>query len=80
MLSGTMTRAHLEIAHLSRLFVRQVDTMAGDAPSSEDLRDLRRILYGLCAVPRLHFAQEEEAYLSYVEERLGTQERATIAA
>jgi heavy metal translocating P-type ATPase len=78
--TGTMTRAHLEIAHLSRLFVRQLDAMAGDGQSSEDLRDLRRILYGLYAVLRLHFAQEEEAYLSYVEEKLGTHERATSAA
>jgi heavy metal translocating P-type ATPase len=78
--TGTMTRAHIEIAHLSRLFVRQLDAMADDGPSTEDLRDLRRILYGLYAILRLHFAQEEEAYLSYVEERLGTHEHAASTA
>lgn len=78
--TGTMTRAHLEIAHLSRLFVRQLEAMAGDGPSPDDLRDLRRILYGLYAILRLHFAQEEEAYLSYEEERLGSHERATSVA
>ena len=31
-------------------------------PTPEDLMDLRRVLYGLYAVLRLHFAQEEEAY------------------
>ena len=33
-----------------------------DGPSPEDLMDLRRVLYGLHAILRLHFAQEEEAY------------------
>ena len=31
-------------------------------PSRDDLIDLRRVLYGLHAILRLHFAQEEEAY------------------
>ena len=35
---------------------------AGRGPDAEDLMDLRRVLYGLHAILRLHFAQEEEAY------------------
>ena len=34
--------------------------MAGPGP--EDLTDLRRVLYGLDAILRLHMAQEEELY------------------
>ena len=33
-----------------------------EGPTSDDLVDLRRVLYGLHAILRLHFAQEEEAY------------------
>ncbi len=41
----------------------------GDEPLlPDDLRDLRRTLYGLHAILRLHFAQEEEQYLPLLEE------------
>lgn len=61
--TGTMSRAHLEIAHQVRLFGRLVDELPEGPLSSEDKTDLRRILYGSHAVLRLHFAQEEEQYL-----------------
>ena len=32
-----------------------------------DLMEMRRLLYGLHAILRLHFAQEEEGYLSLAE-------------
>jgi hypothetical protein len=61
--TGTMSRAHLEIAHQARLFGRLVDELPPGPLSSEDKTDLRRLLYGSHAVLRLHFAQEEEQYL-----------------
>jgi iron-sulfur cluster repair protein YtfE (RIC family) len=59
---GTMARAHLEIEHLSRVFVHLLDDLPPDGLDADDLVDLRRVLYGLHAILRLHFAQEEEAY------------------
>ncbi len=59
---GTMARAHMEIEHLSRVFVHLLEALPAGGPGSEDLVDLRRVLYGLHAILRLHFAQEEEAY------------------
>jgi len=59
---GTMERAHMEIEHLSRLFAHLLEDLPPDGPGPEDLVDLRRVLYGLHAILRLHFAQEEEAY------------------
>jgi heavy metal translocating P-type ATPase len=59
---GTMARAHLEIEHLSRVFVHLVDDLPAGGPTPDDRVDLRRVLYGLHAILRLHFAQEEEAY------------------
>ena len=57
-----MNRAHLEIAHLGRIFQQLIEELPEEGPSPEDLMDLRRVLYGLHAILRLHFAQEEEAY------------------
>jgi hypothetical protein len=65
--TATMSRGHAEIAHLTRLLGRLLADLGPDGPDAEDLPDLRRVLYGLHAVLRLHFAQEEEAYLPLFE-------------
>ncbi|HEV8565325.1 MAG TPA: heavy metal translocating P-type ATPase [Actinomycetota bacterium] len=59
---ASMMRAHLEIGHLSRVFAQLLEDLPPEGPTAEDLMDLRRVLYGLHAILRLHFAQEEEAY------------------
>jgi heavy metal translocating P-type ATPase len=59
---GSMARAHLEISHLGRLYQQLLEDLPVDGPGPEDLMDLRRVMYGLHAILRLHFAQEEEAY------------------
>ena len=60
---ATMARAHVEIAHLTRVYRSLRRRPAAEAgPGHDDLMDLRRVLYGLHAILRLHFAQEEEAY------------------
>jgi soluble P-type ATPase len=59
---SSMARAHVEISHLTRVFQRLMEDLGPEGPTPEDLMDLRRVLYGLHAILRLHFAQEEEAY------------------
>jgi len=59
---SSMARAHVEIAHLGRMYQQLLDDLPPDGPTPDDLMDLRRVLYGLHAILRLHFAQEEEAY------------------
>jgi heavy metal translocating P-type ATPase len=59
---SSMHRAHLEIAHLGRIYQQLIGELPQVGPSPDDLMDLRRLLYGLYAILRLHFAQEEEAY------------------
>jgi heavy metal translocating P-type ATPase len=59
---SSMHRAHLEIAHLGRIYQQLIGELPQEGPTAEDLMDLRRVLYGLHAILRLHFAQEEEAY------------------
>ena len=65
--TAPMSRAHLEIAHLIRLYGRLLDELPPGEVGPEDLRDLRRVLYGLHAVLKLHFAQEDEHYLTLFE-------------
>jgi heavy metal translocating P-type ATPase len=61
---ATMSRAHREIFHLVELFQRQVAELPASGPAPADIRDLRRTLYGLHAILKLHFDQEEELYAS----------------
>jgi heavy metal translocating P-type ATPase len=60
--TGPLIQTHHEIHRLTRLFGRLVARLPQDGPGPEDLRDLRRALYGLHAILTLHFAQEEELY------------------
>ena len=45
-----------------------------------DLRDLRRVLYGLDAILRLHMAQEEELYVALGDEHPAAVEPAALGA
>jgi len=74
-------RTHTEIFHLVRFVDRLVGELAETGPGPEDLTDLRRLLYGLDAILRLHMAQEEELYLSLGDEHPEADEtRATGAS
>ena len=66
--TGTMSRAHVEITHLTRILGQLLSEAKADGFSEADLPELRRVLYGLHAVLRLHFAQEDEAYLSLLQD------------
>ena len=59
---SSMARAHIEIEHLVRVYRQLLEDLPPSGPDRDDLVDLRRVLYGLHAILRLHFAQEEEAY------------------
>lgn len=65
--TAPMNRAHLEIAHLVDVLGRHLDELPSEEVAIDDLRDLRHILYGLDAILRLHFAQEDEAYLALMD-------------
>lgn len=65
--TAPMSRGHLEIARLVRVYSSLLDEIGDDVPDAEDLRELRRVLYGLHAILKLHFAQEEESYLAIMD-------------
>ena len=62
--TAALHRTHTEIFHLIRLMDRLVTEIPAEGPGGEDLTDLRRVLYGLDAILRLHMAQEDELYMT----------------
>ncbi|AUX37531.1 ATPase P [Sorangium cellulosum] len=64
---ASMSATHREIFHLVRLYEQLLGELDPRGPTAADVQDFRRILYGLHAVLRLHFAQEEELYASLSE-------------
>ncbi len=70
--TGTMSRAHVEIAHLIRRLGRVLDDVDPSGPDNDDIIELRHLLYGLHAILELHFAQEDEGYLSLADNDTAT--------
>lgn len=62
---AAMSRTHREIFHLAHLYMRALEALPPGALPEFELGELRRLLYGLAAVLRLHFAQEEELFQSF---------------
>jgi hypothetical protein len=53
--------------HLSRLLQRIGTDLPQEGPDSKTLAEVLRLLHGLDAILRLHFAQEDEIYHSVAE-------------
>lgn len=61
----TMSRDHVEVGrYIEELAVLQQEL------SPQNFKQLQRVLYGLYALVKVHFAKEEEVYLPILEERL----------
>ena len=78
--TGTMSRAHVEISHLVRRLGRLLNGLGPEGPDEDDVRELRSVLYGLHAVLRLHFAQEDEGYFSLMDEEAAPERQAPALA
>jgi iron-sulfur cluster repair protein YtfE (RIC family) len=64
--TAAMSRTHAEIEHQVSRLSRLLQALDRDPAGQEDVIELRRLLYGLYAVLRLHNAQEEESAFSLV--------------
>ncbi|NUW39479.1 hemerythrin domain-containing protein [Nonomuraea rhodomycinica] len=80
--TATMRRDHEEVVELTRRLRRLRDGLTGPPSSgplsSEQRRGLQRLLYGLHAVVRLHFAKEEEVYLPLLDAELTAEDAAAM--
>lgn len=75
--TATMTRDHVEVGRLTD----ELGTLrAGGDDSAANQIEARRLLYGLYALLRVHFAKEEEIYLPLLDERLSAQEAQAMFA
>ncbi len=64
--TAAMSRTHAEIEHQVSRLRRLLTDLDNETVQPEDVVELRRLLYGLYAVLRLHNAQEEEGAFSLV--------------
>ena len=64
--TASMSRTHAEIEHQVAKLSRLLGGLETETVQPEDVVELRRLLYGLYAVLRLHNAQEEEGAFSLV--------------
>ena len=64
--TAALSRTHAEIEHQVSRLKRLLQTLDPNPAEPEDVIELRRLLYGLYAVLRLHNAQEEEGAFSLV--------------
>jgi hemerythrin-like domain-containing protein len=70
-ITATMTRDHVEVRTLTDELGRYREELAHDAPLEPSLANgLRRVLYGLHHLVKVHFAKEEEVYLPILEQNL----------
>lgn len=65
----TMSRDHVEVE-------RYIEELAElrESISPQNFKSLQRVLYGLYALIKVHFAKEEEVYLPILEQRLSPEE------
>lgn len=70
----TMSREHAEVMSLTHQLAALRKQIDEHPPSSAQTTDLRRILYGLYALVRVHFTNEEEVYLPLLDARLSPDE------
>jgi len=69
--TATMSRAHVEISKLTGRLGDVIHQLAGGPLQRADVREMQRLLYGLYAILDLHFAQEDENYLSLADPPTG---------
>lgn len=66
----TMSRDHAEVG----LYITELESLrnglTNEAPTSAQVKSLRRVLYGVHALVKVHFAKEEEVYLPILDQRL----------
>lgn len=74
-ITATMARDHVEVGALTAELASLRHRLRGASGLDDDLANgLRRVLYGLYHLVKVHFAKEEEVYLPILEERLSESE------
>lgn len=72
--TATMQRDHVEVLSLTQELGRLRAQISGADISTDQLQALRRLLYGLYTLVKVHFAKEEEIYLPLLDQKLTEEE------
>lgn len=68
--TATMSRDHVEVGRLTEELAVLREQLASSVLEEVQVKSLRRVLYGLYALVKVHFAKEEEIYLPILDARL----------
>lgn len=66
----TMSRDHVEVGRYAQELAALKRDLSGKPLTPEQAREMRRVLYGVYALVKVHFAKEEEVYLPILDSRL----------
>ena len=66
----TMSRDHVEVGTYVNALAALKDGLTGASLIDSQVRALQRVLYGVYALVKVHFAKEEEVYLPILDQRL----------
>lgn len=72
--TDTMRRDHTEVGTLTEELGTLGEQLHGGTLSEAQEQDLRRVLYSLHGIVKLHFAKEEEVYLPLLDRELTAEE------
>ena len=72
--TATMSRDHVEVERLTR----ELELLRGQVSATEigakQANELKRVLYGLYTLVKVHFAKEEEIYLPLLDANLSSED------
>lgn len=68
--TATMSRDHHEVGDLTAQLKALLPELEKDALSADQANDLRRVLYGLYSLVKVHFAKEEKIFLPLLDANL----------
>lgn len=68
--TATMSRDHVEVEQLTRELGALRDRVSATEIGARQANELKRLLYGLYTLVKVHFAKEEEVYLPLLDANL----------
>ena len=68
--TATMSRDHVEVERLTHELEQVRQELKGTEIGAGKANELKRILYGLYTLVKVHFAKEEEVYLPLLDQNL----------
>jgi hemerythrin-like domain-containing protein len=66
----TMSRDHVEVGMYISELASLRNELTNEALTTTQIKSLRRVLYGVYGLVKVHFAKEEEVYLPILDQRL----------